>query len=267
MSNEIKVIFIDFDWTLFDHKTRSYNLNGVEALKKVHDKNIKLILNSARSYYSLKMLDVFKLIPFDGMITSNGGECLYKDKTLYYKSIEKETVNNFISFLNNHNFSFILITKFNNFISIKNDDKEKIINDFYKVYYEPFPLDISFYKDEDVLAFQVFSYQKDDELLKKESDKYDLFFDRFTDNNVEITKYQFLKSEGIDEIFSYLNLKKEEAMAFGDDLNDIAMFKRVKYGICMGNGKDEAKKEAYYVSENIEDDGMAKALKKFNLID
>ncbi len=56
-------------------------------------------------------------------------------------------------------------------------------------------------------------------------------------------------------------------MAFGDDLNDIPMFKYVKYGICLGNGKEEAKKYAYFVTDNIEDDGIYNALKKFNLID
>ena len=55
-------------------------------------------------------------------------------------------------------------------------------------------------------------------------------------------------------------------MAFGDDLNDISMFHIVKYGVCMGNGKDEAKKEAFYVTDNIENDGLYKALKYFDVI-
>ena len=45
------------------------------------------------------------------------------------------------------------------------------------------------------------------------------------------------------------------------------MFQMVKYGICLGNGKDEAKKYAYYVTDNIENDGLFNALKHFNIID
>ena len=45
------------------------------------------------------------------------------------------------------------------------------------------------------------------------------------------------------------------------------MFKLVKYGICMGNGKDEAKKYAYHITTNIEDDGIRNGLKFLGLID
>ena len=63
-----------------------------------------------------------------------------------------------------------------------------------------------------------------------------------------------------------LELNKNEAMAFGDDINDIPMFEKVRYGICMGNGKEEAKKEAFFVTDNIENDGLYKALKHFEVI-
>ena len=70
---KIKAIFLDFDWTLFDHKTRSFNEKGVEGLNKAHEKGLKLIINSARTYYALEGLNTFKLIPFDGYVVSNGG--------------------------------------------------------------------------------------------------------------------------------------------------------------------------------------------------
>ena len=55
-------------------------------------------------------------------------------------------------------------------------------------------------------------------------------------------------------------------MAFGDDLNDLSMFKLVNYSVCMGNGNEKAKKEAFYVTDNIENGGIYKALKHFNII-
>ena len=55
-------------------------------------------------------------------------------------------------------------------------------------------------------------------------------------------------------------------MAFGDDTNDIPMFNIVKYGICMGNGNQEAKKHAFYITSNIEEDGIKNALEHFNVI-
>ena len=77
---------------------------------------------------------------------------------------------------------------------------------------------------------------------------------------------KFLKSKGINAILAKLNISPDEAMAFGDDTNDIPMFKLVKHSVCLGNGNPEAKKHASFVTDTIENDGMYKALKKYNLI-
>ena len=64
----------------------------------------------------------------------------------------------------------------------------------------------------------------------------------------------------------YLGLKKEETISFGDDTQDISMKKATGTFVCMGNGKDEVKAVADYVTDRIENDGLEKALKHFKLI-
>ena len=44
------------------------------------------------------------------------------------------------------------------------------------------------------------------------------------------------------------------------------MFKTVKYSVCMGNGTDEAKKAAGYITDRLENDGILKGLKYYDLI-
>ena len=81
---KIKAIFFDFDWTLFDHKTKSFNAKSIKALKKLHKKGVKLIINSARTYYSLKNLHTFDVYSFDGFVVSNGGAAIFNNKVLYF---------------------------------------------------------------------------------------------------------------------------------------------------------------------------------------
>ena len=261
---KIRAIFLDFDWTLFDHKSKSFNLKGVEALNLAHHKGIKLIINSARSYYALKELKTFDLIPFDGYVVNNGGATIIDDKILYAYFIADDVKNEIIDYLNKHNYSYNLVTLYNTYIKETN---KKIIDEFYTYFYEPYPLDIKEYKGEKVLSIQIFSSEESDPALKELTSKFNLLYNRFTSTNVELTSKEFLKSEGVKTIYNYLKLNKDEAMAFGDDTNDIPMFQMVKYGICLGNGKDEAKKYAYYVTDNIENDGLFNALKHFNIID
>lgn len=260
---EIKAIFFDFDWTLFDHKTKSFNLKSIKALKKLHKKGIKLIINSARTYYSLKNLHTFDVYPFDGFVVSNGGAAIFENKILYFDGFKKEIVSKLLDFLDRKNLSYNLVTLYNTYNKNKDID---MMNNFYKIFYEPFPIDIASYNNEDVLAIQVFSLERDDKELINLCEELNLKYNRFSEYCIEITPIEFEKSKGIKEIIKYLNITKDEIMAFGDDLNDISMFKEAKYSICLGNGKQELKDISYYVTDNIEKDGIYKALKFFKLI-
>lgn len=260
---KIKAIFCDFDWTLFDHKTRSFNTKGVEGLGKAHEKGVKLIVNSARSYHSLRGLRTFDVIPFDGFVVSNGGAALLDRDVLYADYIDEKKASVIKAYLDSNGFSYNLITLHDSFL--RNAD-ERIIEDFYRVFYEPRPFDISAYNGERPLAIQVFAYEKDEGPLKQLSASLGLVYNRFAENAVELTPIEFKKSKGVDAIFKAMGLSKEEAMAFGDDLNDIPMFESVKYSVCLGNGKKEAKEAAYYVTDPIDEDGLSKALAHFGVI-
>ena len=71
----------------------------------------------------------------------------------------------------------------------------------------------------------------------------------------------------LTEESSWTTAKNNQTMAFGDGENDITMLKCVGIGVAMGNGKEELKKEADYVTADIDDDGIEKALIHFGVID
>ena len=55
-------------------------------------------------------------------------------------------------------------------------------------------------------------------------------------------------------------------MAFGDAENDVEMLEYAAIGVAMGNGKEAAKTAADYVTASVEEDGIEKALKYYDLI-
>lgn len=257
----IKAIFVDFDWTLFDHKTHSFIPSCIKGLNKAQEKGIKIFINSARTYYSLKGLNTFNNFSFDGYVTANGGCCFLDNKELYVNHFNNELKEKLLKILNDNKISYLLSTKYTSYLNNFNKD---LMDEFYSVFYEPRALDISSYKNEDVVSIQVFS--KDINIDELFNNIDGVIFNRFSPLAFELTPIEYKKSFGIIELIKYFNYSKDELMAFGDDLNDIDMFKSVKYGICMGNGKDEAKHYAYYVTSNIEDDGIYNALKYFKII-
>ena len=59
----------------------------------------------------------------------------------------------------------------------------------------------------------------------------------------------------------------QAAFAFGDSTNDVSMFRAVGHSICMGDGMEEAKAHAEFVTADLLEDGIEKGLQHYGLID
>ena len=57
-----------------------------------------------------------------------------------------------------------------------------------------------------------------------------------------------------------------DVVVFGDAVNDLVMFDPMWFSIAMGNGMEELKQKADYVTAKNTDDGIEKACKKFGWI-
>lgn len=55
-------------------------------------------------------------------------------------------------------------------------------------------------------------------------------------------------------------------MVFGDAENDIDMLRYAQIGVAMGNAQDCVKKEADYVTDDVDEGGIQKALRFFHVI-
>lgn len=64
----------------------------------------------------------------------------------------------------------------------------------------------------------------------------------------------------------HLKICKSEAIAFGDGGNDVEMLQYVGLGIAMGNGGEELKTRADFVTKKASEGGILFALKKFNVV-
>ena len=71
---------------------------------------------------------------------------------------------------------------------------------------------------------------------------------------------------GIKQYLEENDILPQETMAFGDGENDIEMLEAAGIGIAMGNADDIVKKSADYVTDSVDDDGIGKALRHFQII-
>ena len=83
----------------------------------------------------------------------------------------------------------------------------------------------------------------------------------------EIVPKGHSKATGMLKVLEYLGLKKEDAIAFGDGLNDLVMMKAASISIAPAAAIDEVKKKATFVTDDVEEGGIANAIKRLGLID
>lgn len=74
------------------------------------------------------------------------------------------------------------------------------------------------------------------------------------------------KKKAIEQLIDYLQIDQVDIYAFGDAEVDIPMFECAGTSICVGSGREAAKKAATYVTDAVKNDGIFKALKHFQII-
>ena len=60
-----------------------------------------------------------------------------------------------------------------------------------------------------------------------------------------------------------LGFTEKEVLAIGDQNNDIEMVKTAGIGVAMGNGTEEIKAKANYITDTVDNEGFVKAINKF----
>ena len=90
---------------------------------------------------------------------------------------------------------------------------------------------------------------------------------RWHTSGLDFIEKQGSKARGIQAALSALGLTMADAMAFGDELNDLEMIQAVGFGVAMGNGVAELKAVANYVAPCVDEDGIYRALMDLHIID
>lgn len=259
MSN-IKIIFVDVDYTLFDHSIKQFTPSAIEGLKLARKNGVKVVLCSSRPYSSLKYLGAIDKVPIDGYICTNGGIVYLDNKFIYRNVIPNEITKKVIDDGLKNN---VLIQYVTDECVYENIEPNQYFFDFKNEWGQPTPK-VKPYENEECGSIIIFG--EEDIVNKLYAHIPNVYFFKFRENGFDIYKKQYLKSDGINIALNYYGFSKNEAAAFGDDYSDIDMFKAVKYGVAMGNGKDKVKEEAYYITSDIKDDGLYNALKYLEII-
>lgn len=281
MTMNPKLLFIDIDGTLFDHEKDAIPENAKEAILSAKSKGHKIFLSTGRPYADIdeEILD----FPLDGMIVSCGAVVYVENKPIYCKTYPQKELINLIQFMINHDIGFSLDGIRKNYLSeeafnclsglmFKNNEDSELSRAM-MAKNNCFPFEEMKEDDlKEVVKISIFTKNKEscEKLFQKIPESLTGFMYKNKHLNLyngEISIKGITKATGLKKITTYLSKNIKDTIAIGDSLNDLDILQEAGLSICMGNGADECKEIADFTTKDISDDGLAYALKHFNLAD
>ncbi len=258
----IKAIFFDVDGTLYSHSQKAIPQSARDALDAVRANGIKTVIATGRHKIDLKKLPTADL-NFDGYLALNGQMILDDSMHLIsgtpIKSSEAEILT--MAF-KAKKIPFLIITEDKRYMNVIDSLAQEAVDKGEA--FLPTPED---YQSSGEPIFQLCAFVSDDQRALLDEILDECKITSWSATGIDIMPKGGGKATGIAKYIKAEGIDQSETMAFGDSENDITMLEFVKIGVVMGNGTTDAKAAADYITSDIDEDGIANALRHFGLID
>lgn len=261
----IKIAFIDIDGTLSNSERKISN-ETKEAIKNATNKGLIVVLCSGRNngyvYNASKNCNASQYI-----ISCNGAEIFDYENNLYIKNeqIYFNDLEIIWEYCIDNNLGCILNCKDKRFCNsnhyIEQEDKSIIdsvdnsIDDIYQMVTFGYEYEKMKNLEELINRGNLQITNPSLSYLEKDCSSHHFFFD--------INTKGVSKGKAIKELLNYLNLSKENAIGFGDHVNDFDLFNEVGFKVAMGNANERLKEIADYITLSNDDHGVAYFLNNF----
>ena len=235
-----KALFFDIDGTLVSFRTHEIPASAVEALSAAKAKGHRIFIATGRPRVIINNLGPLQergLI--DGYVTMNGAYCFVGDQVIYKSSIPADDVRTLTDYCAQRSIPCIVVGEHTICVCQPDERVQQIFHEHLRVT-TPLP-DTPLHEPS---------------LTHCEMGRWHPAF-------VDVTARGNTKQRGIDEIIRHFGIRLEDTIAFGDGGNDISMLRHAGIGIAMGNARDEVKAAANYITDTVDEDGIAKAIQKW----
>ena len=269
----IKLFAFDIDGTLLDSKSKVPD-SSIEALKKLDDAGIKVVLASGRVFSSVKYNQ--NLLNIKGPIVATNGSLISLDGRDIYKTypLEEDKLKQLYEFCISNKLDFHIYDDENYYTNRVNLEKIKhleIDNNYGMNYqvnliYKNDPISYLIENNKKAVKFQISGIDDNDlsrnEIVKILNNDFSdsLYITSSGFSQLEIGNKNATKWSSIEEICGILGINKNEVAAIGDAHNDIPMVSNAEFGFAMGNAKEELKEVADVIVADNESSGILEAV-------
>lgn len=255
-----KIIFFDIDGTLLDDQ-KNLPKSAEQSIQKLKDNGHIVAIATGRAPFAFKDLRV--KLGISSYISLNGQYVVLEDEVVYRNPLNFSALNELVAFAKKRNTPVLYLSPEDWRTNVEQD---QLVEDVVGTLKIPHKLTFSsgpYGPDENYQALLFCEAGEE----KPYEDYFKQFnFIRWHEHSVDVLPNGGSKAEGIERLINAADLKRENAYAFGDGLNDIEMLEYIPNGVAMGNALDPVKKVAKHTTKNVDDDGIVFGLEKLGLL-
>lgn len=279
-----KIIFVDVDGTLCD-RAGAVPSSAQQAIQATRAMGNKVFVCTGRSKPEITAEIV--AIGLDGIIGAGGGYIEIDAEVLSHKRMPKQAVLAITAYFDQHNIGYYLESNDGLFgsancvesirvqvtqgVATDSAEYETLMGEFnwfYEILAQSVgqPID---YANVNKISFisNGHPFSAVNEKFRADFEMHHTTVPQFGPESGEISVKGIDKQVAIVETLAHLGLTKEDAIAYGDGNNDIAMFAAVGHKVAMENATDQLKALADEITAIAEDDGIYQSFLKNKLID
>jgi len=270
-----KLLCTDMDGTLLNDK-KEISERNLRAIKEVHEKGVKVVVCTGRMFTSADFFSDLLGVKTP-VIASNGAFIREKDRDeiIYKALLGKKNSFTILNVCKKHG----IYPNFHTHNTIFTEEITYSAASYVKIN-ETLPegkkITITLVKDwEEIFnkyeneILKCIAVDTDGERIDRAKQELSLLgslevVSSFK-NNFEAMNRGVSKGRAVEILAHYYNISKEEIICIGDNENDISMIEYAGLGVAMANGEECVKKAADYITDNNNDDGVAKVIEEFIL--
>ena len=255
-ANKIKAIFFDVDGTLLDFKTHRIPESAKLALELAAEHGVLLFIATGRHKSEVNFASWAPGVDISGFVTLNGQYCYTDERVIYKKPINPRDIAAIVDVLSREPFPCMFIEEHDVYFNMIDDQ----VREAFASIEMPLPRVESPVRALERDVFQLCVFGGDDE---PPCMSYVEHCDctRWGGWAWDVVSRGGNKWEGILRMIEPFGIGPDETAAVGDSHNDVEMLKNAGFSVAMGNADTEIKKHASFVTDDIDKDGILKAVK------
>lgn len=268
-------VFIDIDGTLIGNFSHAIPASAKKAITLARENGHKLFVCTGRP---LNAINHFDLSLFDGVVCSAGGYVKIDQEVIFEQVMSEEELSSIMHVLDTYKTGYFLEGKQANYFKVEH---QTYLHDLFKNYDEQSKwedvqemmrlLDMEKAKADDIykIAFPIKDRDILKQIIEELSDKFQVVYTDRDEGSVveaEIMIKGCNKASGAKKVVEHFGATLDDAIAFGDSMNDYEIIQECGVGVAMGNACDELKKVANHITDTVFDDGLYKGFSYCDLI-